>query len=502
MMTKRIVSVWFRHLLADWWALRRPELKNKLVILVTADHSRMIVAATNLLAQKAGITIGMPAADARAMFPDLEVLQHQQEQAQQILEEIAEWCLRYTPIACVDLENDGLLLDVTGCPHLWGDETIYLKVILTRIRASGYDVRGALASSVGTAWAVCRFSQAFPIIQPGDEAAALGSLPPSALRLPVKIIQRLLQLGYYQIHGFLSMPRSMLRRRFGQDLLVRIDQALGLVEEPLRPLQPVVAYQERLPCLEPIRNRAGIEIALHRLLEGLCKQLQADGKGLRSAILKCHRVDGEIIQIQIGTNRPSHHLEHIFKLFELEISKLRPELGIELFLLEAPITEEAEAVQETMWAATGSLIDPSIAELLDRITHKLGPEAVQRFLPRQHYWPERSFKPSASLQEKPAIPWPQHRRRPILILPVPEPIQVAAPLPDYPPILFIYKEHRCYIKKADGPERISNEWWLESGEHRDYYAVEDEAGKRYWLFRSGHYQEDGQSKWFLHGFFA
>ena len=67
---------------------------------------------------------------------------------------------------------------------------------------------------------------------------------------------------------------------------------------------------------------------------------------------------------------------------------------------------------------------------------------------------------------------------------------------------FIYQGKMHRIVKADGPERIEREWWLDTGEHRDYYYVEDENGQRYWLFRLGHYNTALNDKWFIHGFFA
>jgi protein ImuB len=68
-------------------------------------------------------------------------------------------------------------------------------------------------------------------------------------------------------------------------------------------------------------------------------------------------------------------------------------------------------------------------------------------------------------------------------------------------MLFIYKGKIHKVIKADGPERIEREWWLEDGLHRDYYAVEDEQGARYWIFRLGHYDEH-KPEWFIHGVFA
>jgi len=219
-------------------------------------------------------------------------------------------------------------------------------------------------------------------------------------------------------------------------------------------------------------------------------------------LLKCYRADGKIEQIGIGTNRPSNNMHHIFKLFEFKLSSIEPALGIELFILEAPKVEELSPVQETMWENTGDLDDIALTELLDRIAGKMGANHIHRYVPDEHYWPERSFKPAADINEKKTTTWKVDRPRPLQLLPKPAPIEVTAPIPDYPPMLFRYKGLLHKIIKADGPERIEQEWWLQEGQHRDYYTVEDEEGHRYWIFRSGHYDAAKSYQWFMHGFFA
>jgi protein ImuB len=262
-----------------------------------------------------------------------------------------------------------------------------------------------------------------------------------------------------------------------------------------------VPYQERLPSLEPIRTATGIEIALKQLLESLCVRLTKEGKGLRTCVFKAFRMDGNIQQIGIGTIYPSRNVEHLFKLFENKISTIAPALGIELFLLEAPVIEDVSPTQDALWNTASSHSDMGIAELLDRLVGKVGINAIHRYLPDEHYWPERSIKTASSLQEKPVTKWRSDLTRPVHLLPKPEDIEVAVALPDYPPMLFKYKGQLHNITKADGPERIEQEWWLEEGLYRDYYSVEDEGGARYWLFRLGSYDE-GDPKWFIHGFFA
>lgn len=498
-MPKRFLTCWFPHLKTDRISIRRPALHAVPFVLASPDHGRMVITAANALAQAASISIGMAAADARAIIPPLIVLDDDPGLSARLLTGIAEWCIRYTPVAAID-PPDGLILDITGCAHLWGGEMPYLNQIISRIKGFGYDVRAVMADTIGTAWAVTRFAQE-PIINPGAQAAALLPLPPEALRLEAETSERLQKLGLHHIGDIINMPRSPLRRRFGRHLIQRLDQALGVEEEAIKPVQPLVPYRERLPCLEPIVTATGIEMALQQLLDMLCTRLQQEQKGLREAVFKGYRVDGKIEKIVIGTNRGSHHAEHLFKLFEPKLSTMEPALGIELFMLEAPKTEDLAALQKNLWEGACGLEDIRLSELIDRLANRIGPGRVNRYLPDARHWPERSIKPTASMHEKPAITWNLDRPRPLQLLSKPEPIDVTAPVPDYPPMLFRYKGRLHKIVKADGPERIEREWWIEEGQHRDYYCVEDEEGARYWLFRSGHYEADKSHQWFMHGFF-
>lgn len=499
-MNKRYVVIWFPHLAADWFCKRHPALKNKPFVLAVPSHGRLIVAETSEGALQKGITPGMSVADARAFFLGLEVFNITID-TPSILKNLCLWCIRFTPVAAIDLP-DTIILDATGCAHLWDGEEKYLKDIFNRLQALGYKVCIAIADTIGAAWAVSHYGKPFSIIEQGTHASALQHLPPAALRLDIAAIGRLHKLGLVEISHLLSMPRSALRRRFGEHLLKHIDQALGREEEIIQPVLPVEPYCERLPCLEPIATRPGIEIALQKLLEGLCYRLQKKGKGLREAVLKCYRVDGQTEEISIGTHQPSNNTTHLFRLFELKLKEIEPALGIELFTLEAPKVEEATAKQEKLWAASGGLEDKEIAELLDRLKGKLAGIQIKRYLPTEHYWPERSFRVASSLEEKTETNWRKDKQRPVQLLPKPDKILVTAPIPDYPPMLFSYQGKLRKVIKADGPERIEPEWWIAGGLHRDYYAVEDEEGKRYWIFREGYYGSDKKPSWYIHGFFA
>ncbi|RWY53922.1 Y-family DNA polymerase [Mucilaginibacter gilvus] len=498
-MPKRYMVIVFRHLLTDALALRRPELKENPFVLAAPVKNRVIITAASPLAEQQGAFTGMAVADARAAVAELVVVDDIPGKAAKLLRLLGLWCIRYTPIVSVDLP-DGLILDISGCTHLWAGEHGYLKEIVLKLRNAGFDARAAIADTPGAAWAVAHFAVSRPIVEADAQAKAIAGLPPAALRLSDEILERLQKLGFRTIGLLLSIPAQALRRRFGKELLLRLDQALGRAAEYPEPLIPPVPYVERLPCLEPIRNAPGIAIAIEKLLSALCMRLQAEGKGVRKAVLKCYRIDGRTVQTGITTNRGSHSVSHLLKLFELQISKIEPALGIELFVLEVPKVEEMETPQEQLWALDKGLEDTSLAEMLDRVAGKVGSQTIQRFLPAEHYWPERSVKAAKSITEEPETTWPM-QMRPMRLLNPPEAIEVMALVPDNPPKLFIYKGKRHNITKADGPERIGREWWRDSGEHRDYYVVEDTDGQRYWVFRSGYY-DGGDAQWYLHGYFA
>ena len=497
---RRYVAIWFRHLKTDWMVRRQPDLKDVPFVIAAPEHGRMVIQAANTAAQAKGIDVNMVVADCRAVLPGLQVFDDKPELTGKALKALAEWCLRYTPVVAVD-QHDGLILDVSGCPHLWGGEKPYLKEIIGKLRSFGYDVRAAIADTIGAAWAVSRHGKTIPIVEHSYQLEAILPLHPKALRLDASILERLEKLGLYQIQSFINMPRKALRRRFGQSMLTRLDQALGQEYEVINPIQPVEPYQERLPSLEPIRTATGIEIALKQLLEKLSVRLAKEEKGLRKCVFKCYRIDGVIQQIEIGTSRTSRNVAHLFKLFEMKIANIAPALGIEVFTAEATIVEDISAAQDALWDFTEGGNGTAIGELLDRIAGKLGADTIHRYLPDEHYWPERSVKAASSLAEQPQTSWRTDLPRPIHLLRNPEKIEVTVPMPDYPPMLFHYNGELHNVNKADGPERIEQEWWLNQGLYRDYYCIEDEKGARYWLFREGSY-EQGDPKWFIHGFFA
>ncbi|MBV9523089.1 MAG: DNA polymerase Y family protein [Alphaproteobacteria bacterium] len=475
--------------------------------------SRRLVAAVNEAAAAAGIAPGLPLADAQAFLPGLAVCESDPAGDAAALRRLAEWCGRWSPWTAPD-GADGILLDITGCAHLWGGEEELMADILARIAGQGFASKAAIAGTSGAAWAVARFGEGGSrIVPPGAEHAVLAALPTAALRLASETVAALERLGLKRIGDLGAMPRAALARRFGDGVARRLDQALGAAGEPVSPLRPAPARRQRLAFAEPIATPEDLARACRHLVAALCRGLAAEGVGARRLDLACYRVDGRVERAGIGTARPSRDPRHLARLLEEKLAALDPGLGIEDMVLAAPIAEPLGAVQlPSFLSGRGSEVgdDTALAALLDRLGNRLGPANLCRLVPRESHWPERAvaLSPALAAREGAALSWPAERRRPIRLLAPPEPIEATAPVPDDPPVMFRWRRRLHRVRRADGPERIAGEWWramladADLDDIRDYYRVEDAEGRRFWLFRAGLYRPARPARWFLHGLFA
>ena len=242
-------------------------------------------------------------------------------------------------------------------------------------------------------------------------------------------------------------------------------------------------------------------MALQNLLEKITAQLKRDGMGIRQAVFTGFKTGHEPVQIEVGTQLAVQDPRRVFRLFEIKLEALSVEPGIDSFLLDIPRTDPVKEKQEKIWQGSAERNSEELAELIDRISNKFGAHRISRFLPDEHHWPERAYQKTNPLFGVEQVQWPS-MDRPVVLLSVPEEIQVSVPVPDYPPLLFRHKGQVYEIIQADGPERIEQEWWLQEGLARDYYIVEDKNGQRYWLFRSGYYASGSKPSWFLHGYFG
>jgi protein ImuB len=478
-----------------------------LAIIELAKGGRRL-AAVNQAAEAAGLTAGMLLTDACAILPSLRTDAAASLDEAKDLKRLAAWCRRYTPWTAPS-GFDGIALDVTGACHLLGGEQLLLGDLVQKLAGLGFTARAAMAGTAGAAWALARFGPSSGIVVPeGEEARFIAPLPVKGLRLEETSCTLLKRLGLGTIGQLYNLPREALRARLGLAILLRLDQALGRQAEPLSPLQPETVYAAHRNFAEPITTLENLLFVAGHLAEDVAAQLENHGKGARRYVLGFYDTQGSIFDIAVSLARPSHKSEHVLRLFREKFTRFESRFDESLAFDAATLyASRIEHLSGRQAALDGGASNPGqeegLASLLDRLTARLGAEAVTRFDFRESHIPERAVTSLPVLAKTASRPQ-LRRQRPLLLLPQAEPVTVLAEVPDYPPRRFTWRRITFRVTKAEGPERLSPEWWPdEQGNDgtRDYFRVEDETGRRFWLYREGLYGQESAPRWYLHGLF-
>jgi protein ImuB len=521
--SRRTLSVWLRRLPTDRIAKRFAP--DEPLVIAAPVKSALRLSAVNDAAVALGLRVGMPLADARAMYPAIKAVDADEHADLALLEAVADWCDRYTPLVGLDAP-DGLTLDITGCAHLFGGEAALARDLVGRLSAQGLQARVAVAGTVGCAWALARCGTP-GIIASGNERNIIAPLPLSALRLDTGTLTALAQVGLKRVEDLIDRPRAPLAARFGVMLLRRLDQALGFEDEPITPRLPIPAAltEQRFP--EPIARHEDVLGTIEKLAARLGGVLEQRGEGARLLQVALFRADGKVFRIEAGTAEPLRTAALVARLFadRLDVigDEVDPGFGFDMVRLCALVTERSDP-RQTGLAAPDHEAD--LAHLIDRLGARFGLRRVMRQVEENTHIPEFAVSAVAAHMMR-SIGSSAHARagrhsilgsgsplsrgravdaydppaptRPIRLFARPEPVEAIAELPDGPPAQFIWRHMRYVVLHAEGPERIAMEWWRDNAGNvltRDYFRVESHEGVRVWLYR------EGVSRWFVHGVFA
>lgn len=513
----------------------------------------MRLAAVDILASKAGLSVGQNLSDARALAPGLEVRELDEGFTAQVFGDFADWHSNASPIVAIhDAVSPwgDLVLDIKGVAHLFGGEAKMLATLTGRLRALGYAVHGAVADTIGAAWALAHYDDG-RIVAPGEIEDAVAGLPVGALRISEEQASGLAQMGLKQVGQLHGRNRKALQARFGETLLVRLDQMSGLIEERVTPRLPLMEHYAERRFAEPIGFIDDVLMTARDLAIQLASRLGAAQIGAQSFHLMLYRVDHKVMVLSVNAARATRDADHIAALFIHRSERLGGEydagFGIDSIRLAATSLSPLADVQVGAFGTDDGAVD--LDRLYDRMSSRLGPMAVMRSKPVDTHVPERAIKlepvVARTADDPAALPDPQVLR-PLKLLPAPEPIEVIAEVPDGPPMRMVWRRISYRVFKASGPERIEAEWWR-SGERlaslapppkrdrkadprddpkkerkppvkapyvsplspfdpvsvtRDYYVIEDDGGRRFWVFRIGLYGGNAHPRWFMHGFFS
>ncbi len=551
MPNRRILSLWFPRLGAERWLRAEPHLAALPFATVAQEGPAQVLGALSEKGSEAGLYAGQPLRDAHAVCADLVTRPAQPHRERAFLNTLHRWAGKFSPWVAVE-PSDSLVIDLTGCAHLFGGEVALCTQITLDCADLGLTARPGLADTLGAAWALARYTRqdrvthrsgdaidqeapatrakagkwrhwerggAAPaqragaaaqarIAPPGTAWRALAPLPVAALRLPQHTVEELTRLGLRRIEDLLGQPRAPLARRFGRGLVDRLDQATGSAPEPISPTSPPDRFAVRMSFPDPIGLEDDVAEAALRMSEQLCKRLKARGQGVRILRLEAYLCDHGMQWQQVTLARASDQAHRIMPLVRLKIPDIDAGPGIDMLRLEAVQTEPLHARSNAGHAEAAALgarrrdQGAVMEDLIGRLGARLGMESITRRNPADSHIPEKAAQTLAAAWSEPVLDWPRSPLpRPLLLWP-PEPVTA----PDAPrlPERFRWRGRDWQAAGATGPERIAPEWWFDdpawrSGP-RDYWRVETDHGDRLWLF----YAHGGalSSGWFCHGSFA
>lgn len=537
---RRFLVLWLPYWATDYLKRADPALRDVPLVLYERIKGGLRLAAIEpeLIAQ--GLRIGQNLADARAIWPNLTVREIDRPALRHAFESFADWHSNASPMVAIlsdTAEFGDLVLDITGVSHLFGGEGAMLYGLIARLRALGYAVSGAVAPTIGAAWAVSHFAPN-QVVEAVALESVLDSLPVAALRIGDSQVAAFGQMGLKTIGQLRQRPRKQLQARFGQRLLLRLDQAFGQVEERMSPRLPQADHHADRRLADPISLMDDVLMITHDLAVQLGCRLEAEGLGAQAFHLYLFRVDHKVMTLSLNATRLTRDPHHISELFRHRTQRLAGEydagFGIDMVRLAASSIERLDAVQRGAFTVENGLED--IDRLNDRLASRLGTTAVLQTQLVASHLPERAARLVPVLARPPVQAGASLLQRPLRLLPHPEPVAITAQVPDGLPALMVWRREPYRLIKGQGPERLGGEWWRQParlelveppapkppkpGEKptlppyvpklplfdpdrgtRDYFSVEDQEGRRFWVFRQGLYGSEGGTVWFLHGFF-
>lgn len=484
-----------------------------MLLISRADNRQVVVQACDravragVRAGGGGVKPGMSLAHARALLPGDAIIQpHRPEQDDAALQALSRWAWRFTPIVQPN-SPDGLLLEISGCEHLFGGTRAMLDQVVRQMHQLGLQVRGAIGPTVGGAWALARWGRSGTMIESVEELAeALAPLPVQALRVEDEVAEGLRAVAVETVGELRALSRSSLAERFGEMLLLRLDQAMGRAFEAVEPIEPSEPVWAERVFAGPVTQLEGVVQTGRELVSQLCDQLAQRESGARQLQLELERPDAEDLHETITLSRPSRDVRHLWTLLRPKLERVHMGFGIERMRLQAGFIGRLPHQQRSAEAwrdeDEAQPLDREIGELIDQYVARLGGERVSVVETKPTHVPEQVFahRPVAGGQAAGHRPAEViDADRPTLLYKRPQPVQVVLLSPEGPVMTMRRGGESVRIVSSVGPERITPRWWLVGGDSRkpqprDYYKVQDEHGRWWWLYRQA-----GTSHWFLHG---
>lgn len=269
---------------------------------------------------------------------------------------------RFAPVVALDTLPlpDSLLLDITGCAHLFGGESELAEELLSEVQAAGLRGVAGIGNRVSSAWAMAHWDPADGELRDflgqsglrerlagagaggvssglrvsgaaswrvrrlpaGEDRPWLDILPISAGRLPLADVEILRDLGVLQLGRLLRLPLQDLPARLSGLAVERVQQLQGVVPELLVNLpeaNPIVAeWSEEQPA-SGLGDLHWVLGKLAGVISGELKQRRQMCGGVECEVrLGC----GEWLRFGAGLVRPTQDAELLSEVAGLRLEYL------------------------------------------------------------------------------------------------------------------------------------------------------------------------------------
>ena len=448
------------------------------IFAVTAEHKSAVrLACLNKHAKRLGLAVGVTLATARAAVPNLITVPEEPMRDGAFLKTLQRWTIKFTPWSSCE-GKDCVLLNITGCAHLFGGEAAMAELIAVELADMQIETRIGIADTKGAARAAAHYgSEKNTIITSGNIRDYLVQFPIEALFTDEKTIFELKRLGLKRIGNLYPLKSSDLARRFGFGLVRSYEKLLGSAADPVTPTKAQPTFSARISFPDPIALTDDVREALRRLTRQVCKRLCENAFGLRSARLSIFRADKKEIHLEIGLARPTQDEGKINRQFELKLDTIDAGCGIDMIRLAALKAEPFKPVQRKFADAERQ---NERDELIATLGNKLGFDRVLKWRPAESHLPFKSFRFVEAVDNIEKGQWRANSFRPLVTY---QRERVLVISPGRPPKSFQWRCQTYTTSRFKGPERIGHEWWKgsEGDTLRDYWRVDSKEGPRLWL---------------------
>lgn len=494
-MHKRILYIWLPNLPLDRRRrLGDPRVRDVFAITKDIKNASRLTHISDA-ARQAGLQIGQSVSDARAICPELTTEKSNPAREEMLLRALRRWSDYLSPSIALD-KPDGLILDITGCAHLFGGEAKMAEYARARFADLQMTVQIGLADTKGAAWALARYCGSVTSSPPSGARDSLRDLPVEALNISSKLSVDLRRVGLKKINQLYDIKSSELARRFGLELPQALSKTMGHVPDPIAPLAADPIYAARMSLPDPIGLKDDLQNVLSRLISSICARMTGDKIGARQFHLTVRCVDTGDHVISISFARPCAEPDIIQRQFERPLDQMKIKFGADWFRLMADSLEPIRERQRILGRNNEDAVE-ELSQVVTTLGNRLGFDRVRRFVPRESHLPHLQFATIEATDTCPELSWPKpFRKRPLRFY---RPERLLTLQAGRPPKRFQWRKTVYNTNSAIGPERLSSEWWADNpGRLKDYWVIQTDKGERLWLMT---YPAHDEPNWFVTGRF-